>query len=94
MKWKINSRCLGDNELLSILVELFDVIEGVIVLSRDLLGRGCVPNERFVGIELSVVVGVVAVVDDDEDDVWRERVVCWANVLKPLFVYSSEIKSK
>lgn len=51
------------------MVELFDVIEGVIVLSRDLLGRGCVPNERFVGIELSVVVGVVAVVDDDEDDV-------------------------
>ncbi len=50
------------------LVESADIIEGVLSLideltrSRDCAVRGCVPNERFVGIDTSV--GVV-----DEDDV-------------------------
>ena len=84
------------NILPSILIEFSVVIVGVLSLfdvvdesdesdlSRDCVERGCVPYKRFVDICSSI--GVVHWIDDDDDDVWRERVVCWANVLKLLFV--------
>lgn len=89
--WKLELNRRKNEILESVCVETIEDLFVEIVLSLDLLVRGCVANDRFIDNEWSVV-GVVVPdwTDEDDEDVWRERVVCWANVLKLLFGYSQE----
>lgn len=78
-------------------VNVVDVDDLIIVDDKDESDRS---RDSFLWWSFSLVEcrGICSFVDVgvdvDDDDGWRDRIVCWANVLKPLLVLMTKIKTK